>query len=494
MQSDPDLTACRPDTGWTLIPLSGLRKLTPERLTSSDGWFTLLVMALVGALGFLMVFRVPPTSGFDEPFHWRRAQQVATLGFLAPRLAANDWGGTLDGRAQAFEGALDEHVARGQPLSRREIETLARTLSTRPYEPVQVSFPSTASFAPLAYLPSATGIFVARRFHATLLTQFYAGRLAQLVVWMGLVALTIRVLPFGRKLALLLLTMPTQLHLAACFSADPMTATVPALYMALCLRLRLSGIRPPRGVLVAVFVLSGLTGLLKITDVVLALAVLLIPDRCFGRAWYAWLFRVGTVGVCVLTGVGWMLAYPFMPGLYWGTHPDPAAVLHLIWTHPFGATLRVGREMTDHAGFWWLDSYGRFGGAPSSYNVTFRRPGVVFAALLAMLMVLTVRPVVPHRTRIGLFLIVLGLLYAATLVGAFWIAYTPPDSATVMGLQGRYFILPELCALLGLFLLTPGLRVSALPAFRCRAVLALACLGVEVAVVVQVLRQYATLW
>ena len=65
-------------------------------------------------------------------FHWRRAQQVSHFQLFADYLGPNDWGGPLDARAEAFEGAILPNVVGGRTLSSSDIRNLSRKQASDP--------------------------------------------------------------------------------------------------------------------------------------------------------------------------------------------------------------------------------------------------------------------------------------------------------------------------------------------------------------------------
>ncbi len=451
-----------------------------------------VLLACMATIGIILVFRVPPMGGFDEAFHWRRALQVAALHPLARRLGPNDWGGRLDARALAFEARADGAIASGAPMSVAELAALSEGLSQAPRRPVVVSFPSTASFSPLAYLPAASGIVAARMLHLGPLSQLHAGRLANLLAYLTLVWCVVRVLPLGRLAALALLTGPTALHLASSFSADPLCNALPALLAACCLRLHLCPDRlPPRGWRLGLIVLLVLVGLLKPIGFVLSGLVLLVPSGCFASGRAGRLFRVAAVAACCATTLGWTLAYPFVPGRYWHTGAQPHAAVQAMLRAPLHAASVLLRNGWNDRWFWWVDGWGRYGGGPGPYHFTVPASlaGVFLSAVLAL--AAADRPgSQPARPAAAALLALLASGYVALLLLAFRIGYGPPLSDFIDGVQGRYLLLPELLLLLSLVLvLPPWVR-----AVRLAPVLLAGCLLPDLGAAVVALGHFAGLW
>ncbi len=448
-----------------------------------------LVLACVATIGVLLVFRVPPMGGFDETFHWRRALQLADLHPLAVRLGPNDWGGQLDARALALEDSADRAIVAGQPISIPGFVALSARLSRLPPSTAVSSFPSTASFSPVAYLPAALGIVAARSLHLGLLSQFHAGRLANLIAYLLLCRGVARMLPVGGLAALVLLTGPTALHLATSFSADPIGNAVPALLAACCLRLHAASDRPPRFWAVPLL-LAVLVGLLKPIDLVLSALVLLVPARLFRTPGLAWAFRAASMAGCLAATLAWNLAYPFVPGVYWQTGAMPRIAVQALLRAPLHGVRVLLRNGWDDRWFWWVDGWGRYGGGPGPYHFTV--PAFLPTSFLLALLALAVcdramaRPWLPAAGLLAL----LAASYVALLLLAFRIGYCPPLSDFIDGVQGRYLLLPEYLLLLAIILAAPArLRArSWVP-----ALLAL-CVLPDLGAAVVALGRYAAVW
>lgn len=147
---------------------------------------TVLAIAYFLLFGGLLLARTPPFAGQDEPFHWQRVLQIADGHLLADRLGPNSWGGPID---QAGNLQMLYHIDRIQmhgPVDPVEAHALSDHLAAQPRSLVVVAFPSSASFAPLAYLPQAAAVAASRAAGLGPLGQMQAGRFGNLTVY-GLV-------------------------------------------------------------------------------------------------------------------------------------------------------------------------------------------------------------------------------------------------------------------------------------------------------------------
>jgi uncharacterized membrane protein len=180
------------------------------------------LLAAAAILGVAYVFVTPPLQVPDEGLHFFRGEAIAG-GHLLPNGA----------------GKPDSaHVAQG-------IQTLVfvmttsrdwRLASTIPLEPVKqpvVQFP--AWYTPLPYAPQALAAAVCNALNVRPLAAFYAGRLANLLAALALVAAAMRAAPKLATIAGATALLPMTLFELASWSADALTIALAILFTALLL-------------------------------------------------------------------------------------------------------------------------------------------------------------------------------------------------------------------------------------------------------------------
>lgn len=457
----------------------------------------LLVAAL--AVGYFLLFgglllaRTPPFATQDEAFHWQRVLQIADGHLLADTLGPNSWGGPID-RAGYLQ--MLYHIDRIQkhgPVDPVEAHALSGHLAAQPPALEVVAFPSSASFAPLAYLPQAAAVAAARAAGLDPLGQMRAGRLGNLVVYGLMVAAILRALPAGRVAVLALALSPVALQSACSLSADPLNLTLPVLLLALVWRLRDRGTPLGRGEAAGLVALSAALGLLKLTMAPFAGAVLYLPAAVAGGTLRS-RFALGGLCLAVAVGIGvlWNAAYPFVPGPYWGTGADPAAQIARLRADPLESARVFAATVRDWAVMWWRDGYGRYGGHPPPWHGYASDRWVLPAFWVLPALALCDGP----RWRDAGFAagcLVPAPAYALLVLAAFWVGYTPVGSATVDGIQGRYFLPMLALVLLGLAAAAGPWRPAGLRR-GLRLALFAAALALGGAVLAEVLGVWKGLW
>lgn len=162
----------------------------------------------------------------DESHHFYRAYEIS-IGHMISEM--NDEG-TKGGRElplvdtgfnskywQTFKDSLDSRLSK---------------------EVVFKNFSNTALYAPISYIPQATGILLARLITDRLAIITYAGRCANWMCITLILYFAIKLLPFGKEFLSLILLMPMNMHEAFSLSPDGMVVAVSVFMIAFVMYLR----------------------------------------------------------------------------------------------------------------------------------------------------------------------------------------------------------------------------------------------------------------
>lgn len=196
-------------------------------------------VVLAGALGTPYALTMPPLQVADEKTHLFRA-----FGVSLGRCVATRWTSVPNSLLRlnaTFPPVLEKRrlvthadVARWSAVPlRAEVASMVTATAANVY-----------GCAP--YLAAAAGIRAATALDQSPSRVMYAGRLANLAAYVGLVALALALLPDGRVLLLALALMPMTLHQAASLSADALTIASAFLATAVALRAGVHGGRDAR--------------------------------------------------------------------------------------------------------------------------------------------------------------------------------------------------------------------------------------------------------
>jgi uncharacterized membrane protein len=410
---------------------SSLRLLQRAAEWSPSHW--LLALGIPFGLAFAIL--TPPLQAPDELAHLARALAISegTLGAEAivdgrPSIRVPQSLVVLPAR---LGKDLQMHAERRQDRARIERE-LARPqeLSPRSWRPLP------SLYSPIAYLPQAAGVAVARMLGLPVLAFVYAGRLANLAAFLAVTWLALRATPAHATPLLLVALLPMTLFLAASLSADAPTNALAFGWLGLVLRATSPG-RPlgPRESL-ALGLAAAALGLAKPGYALLVAMALAVPrSRFTGRTQQA------------LTLTAWAAA-ALVPGLLWSVYvaslapgplvpeADPGAQLRWMATHPAEFAGVVAASLVAARRLWLASFIGVLGHADTWL------PRWLYAVHPLVLLGAGVTDgggASPLRGgRRVLALAIAGATGLATLAIAY-VGWNAVASTQLQGVQGRYF-------------------------------------------------------
>lgn len=395
------------------------------------------------SFGFLFIIITPPFQAPDEPVHFFRSYQISTFNFRVDKIGANAGGflpTTLEDTVTLTTTNPSIYFTPNLKYSlgktKEALSIPASSGETRFYE-----FSTTAYYSPISYLPQSTGIFLGRILQAPPVLMMYLGRLCNLIAWIVLFVLAIKLMPRKKWAVVFIGLIPMALFQAASLSADVMAIGLFAVTLAWVLNLvdnpkqRLSN----RQWALFLLLLAALALSKQIMFVFLPL-ILLLPATLFATKKKEYLTKAGLILIPVILFAGWMLLVrnvDFITSAN-GINPkeqtsfilhNPHSYLNVIWNTYF---FTWGDEITRSfiGNFGWVD-------APLSGGV------VVIGYILAFL-VLVANPDKAKKawltSRQKLLLVGVGLVYLAGVTTALYTYFTPVGFKIVIGLVGRYYL------------------------------------------------------
>lgn len=389
--------------------------------------------------GLPLALITAPFQAPDEPQHLLRAYQISEGGLLPTRRGAAGGGNLPVSLIEAPRPFAHLRFHRGQKTSLREIRAaLGIPLDARRREFIPFV---TAIYSPIAYVAQAMGIALGRLLKLPPLGLMYLARIANLLAWVLLGYVAMRIAPACHRALLLLLLMPMSLFQAASMSGDATTNGLAVLFTAAVFRLALGTDRPPirPAQWTGLTVLSAAMTLTKFAYLPLAGLVLLIPMSRFpSRSRYA----VGLVVFFAVNVLGILAWMPQTRGLD-AVVRDRADVsapgqFHYLIDHPAALVTVTARTVAIDGWSMARSFVGWLGSMDARMSALF-----VIAYLLALFAACwtdaLARPPLPLGHWIAITLLALGLSIGA--VGLLnYIYWTPIGATHVEGMQGRYFI------------------------------------------------------
>lgn len=421
-----------------------------------------LYLPAVLLLGMLYMTVLPPLSAPDEVSHFISAYELSDR--LLGQEARNEDGYIYirardafiedtedvlkdegDGfREEAADGQI-QPVILGQELTEKTYRLIhEKGLENSGETGRAVSYQPNVRTTPLAYVPQALGITLARILGLGSIGLLFLGRFMNLLLYAGTGYAAIRRLPFGKSLYLGVAILPMSLHLAASMSYDVLILAFGGYFTAVCLDLSYEAERVKvRDVLLLALVMAVMGPCKMVYGAMMGLC-LLIPVRKFG-SWGKWALSAAVV-------LGAYVAAMAMVNLGNVEMYTRAEESYIAWAGETGYTfgellhrpLHVLR-MCYNTLMWEGETLysGMFGGALGNQDAVLNTPYAVILALTAALAVLALkkpgeRMLMTAKNRLWVWFLCLVILGA--LMFSMLLAWTPVTSNVIRGVQGRYLL------------------------------------------------------
>ena len=372
--------------------------------------------------------------------------------------AAADAGESTDEELKIFGQTLDESVY--------QVYADKNTGDVRGIDESGVSSQWSVNTTPLAYLPQAIGISIARIFGLNSLWLITLGKLCNLLFFTGMCALALRFMPRGKEILAGVCLIPETLHLAGSMSYDVFVLACSFVYIAVITdiaehgynRLRIAG---------AALIIGALAPCKLIYSLLLMLLLTLIPGFAAkshqefaageltesgqlksNQCCFAALVLLSVIAVCIsmyIVNAQTIGNYAAADErvISWAEEAQGYTVSYLIH-RPFELIGICYRTVLMRTGLWFSTMFGLYlGNQDPVLNV----PYPVIAIYAIGLMLIAAGSELKTGILTRAIYVLTFLAVTAALMGSMLIAYTPMSSTYIEGIQGRY-LLPVLPVLL----------------------------------------------
>ncbi len=296
---------------------------------------TTAFLTIALSYGLIFVLLTPPFQVPDEGAHFYRAYQVSEGQIISQKRLGECAGYTNNFTSEICVGGLlptsllttvrSNKTIRFNPQNKQNPQDILDLLHL-PLEPQNrtfLKFPGSALYSPVPYLPQALAIALGRLTQASPLALMYASRLFNLMAWLCLEYLAIRIAPAGKWLLFLICLTPMSLFQAASLSADAVTNGLAHLLIAVFLKSALEEDKPVgRWHVALIFSLSLLLALSKQLYLPFVGMLLWVPVKKFGNVKTYLLTFSALLLICLTAVLSWS-----------------SAVKHLYFFNPTGSQI-----------------------------------------------------------------------------------------------------------------------------------------------------------
>lgn len=385
---------------------------------------------LIFIIGSILILITPAGANYDEETYVARIWEMG-LGYFIPNEHLSEGGN--------FPGAfLDISYRRQNNVPVINTDILKEQLKVKVDWQHFVEYETRAGYFPTLFiLPAALMRLFGAHFQLPVLIIYFLLRFSYLLIFCLLLYLTVKVLPFGKRLFGILSLAPMCLIQATSISADPIVFGVAFLFIAWILKLGVSpneAITKKEALYTCLLILA--IGTLKPNMIFFLPILFVIPFRKYAMN-KAWIAVIISVVVSLLLTFGWMFITSQLfnnsreyEGIY------PTARLLSIFTNPLEFLRNLSITLSERSlvffkqligvsgyGYWLMPEF-----------VYWLFPIVVVLSLFSETQ--SIKLSIKQRLIIGL----IGIFNIFFIFIYFYIGDTPIGYNGIWGIQGRYFV------------------------------------------------------
>ena len=386
----------------------------------------LLIITLLFGIG--ICFLLPVGAGYDEETHLIRVWEMSAYTFIPNNALAEK---------TPYPAVYWEMSYRRQPIVSIVDNSFWKNysnLALDAHDYIYGDVETRSVYSPPLLLPQALVMrFLGRKLQISALTVFYACRLIGLLCYLFLSWLAVRFIPTGKWVLAILATSPVAILQASTISADAISNGIAILFIGgtVAISMRKELLWKEWSILALLFMLL-FWGKVNIVPLALLPFLLIKPSQFTIKYGYLTLLVIA-IFLCLAEVLGWnIIAYSSLHTAPEGT--DPTGQIKFILTHP----LKFSNILINDV-FINIVSYMRGWSAIYGYDYWPVPTAVFYFYTVGLFATLLIKEneVFKKQMRMGLG-IVFSLMFLTTIV-LLYISFNPVGSATIMGVQGRYF-------------------------------------------------------
>lgn len=373
-------------------------------------------------VGLLFLFFIPLGNIPDERNHFARAYEISQFHLISEK------NGDLVGR---YLPSIFDEI--GSNNSYNDIISLIN------YDDIKydfISFNNTALYSFVCYIPQSFGIFVGNLFKLPLIISGYLGRLMNFATWLILLYLTIKTIPFGKKIIYLISMFPITLQEAVSLSPDELTFATSVLLFAVTLKFIYTESKIKTSDYCLISILCIILSLCKIIYLPLCLIIFLIPYQKFPSKKIKYIFIFSLAFFVIIINLSWL---SFASGLLDSTSYSFSVNKNFVLHNPIKYLFIIVRTI-----FYRGEPviFGAFGNYLESFNVTIPYIfvwGNMFIFAESCKEMKNCKKIA--FTKNGYYLLVFIVLSICLLMfTSLYLQWNVEYSGIIEGIQGRYFL------------------------------------------------------
>lgn len=393
--------------------------------------------------GLIYVFILPPFQSVDEAAHFYRGYEIIS-GKFVPKNINNKIGDYLPSSLQELSSQynfliknIDKNVSTNYILKSSKIKLNPSKISF-------IEFKNTSLYPPVCYLTQIPGMYLAKAFELNPLLIFYAGRISNLIFFIIIGYLSIKIIPFYKLPLMLLLLMPMTLSLASAITSDVVIIAISFLWISIIVKLltddKLINIQQ----LAVLFLLAFILAISK-NCIFLVPLILLLPKSKFKNILN---YLLSILGILLIAIVAFFIWKSLIIGFDFNinSNANAAKQLNFILSNPFSFFIIIIKSFIIKFCRIIITMIGVLGWQDTRLDfLTY----IIYPILIVTAILLEGKKDFRFQKWQKIILFLVTLLFFLSIFTIIYIIWSRVGNPIIIGLCGKYFI----PAMMPLFLL-----------------------------------------
>ena len=378
-------------------------------------------------IGFLYLLLIPVSRVPDEQNHFLRAYDISE-GHLISKKDENGNGGSIFkyDLVQYFKGS-NGYIKYKDVYNNIKKEKVLNTEF--------IKFENTSLYSFICYLPQTIGILISKILSLPVVFSMYLGRLSNFIVWLLLIYLSIKKIPYKKISIMLFAFMPMMLQEAISLSLDALTNSMAIFLVSYVLYLKNRSDKLDRKDYLIVSLSSIIMSMCKIVYLPICLIVLLIPFEKFKSKKDKYIKIIFLMFIVLFINIVWLtISSSYLIEFNQGV--NSASQLKFILSNPILYLHYLFNTICDNIMF-YVNSLIGFALCYFNVNISLILIFMYIILLIYAFIVDNDKKIDSKDKLLSLIICISTILLIFT---SLYIQWTPVGKNMIDGVQGRYFI------------------------------------------------------
>lgn len=392
---------------------------------------------------------MPMFRNHDEDTHWLRIYDIANGNLFVPTEHGHLFQeGATNYPATVIPKAVFDIIDREKTAGHNLRELYQYTINEE--ETTVVGLPTEALYSPLQYIPQVAGTLIAKIFTNRPIIMAYAARLVNMLTTIVILYFAMKLMPFGKKIFLVIMAIPIAVEGFTSLSSDAMTISIAMLLIAYIFNIIFNYNKKmvtwkDKVILGALCIIIALC---KIVYLPLVGLLLLLPREKFTSKKDKIVTIIVLITIATIINLSWL----YVSSQYLAEYKEgrPVEQVQKLLTNPIEFFKIVFHSINLNGNKYLMSM---FGGELGLNEHVILHTITPYVFLFLCLTLGIIDNDIKHKlSRFQNWIIALIILAITALIfTSLFIQWTPTENTSIAGIQGRYFLpfLPLAILLMG---------------------------------------------